>query len=714
MENSVSSISASVSRASLQEDISFFRAYEDDARNRSEGDVFAETITNERICKGDTFLDTYIITSDAIRGGMGSVWRVHHTGWHIDLAMKRPQPQFFEEGSERARAEFVEECEHWIRLGLHPNIVACYYVREIGGVPSIFSEWMDNGSLRDRIRDGSLYAGSGEDVQERILDIAIQTARGLAYSHENGLVHQDVKPGNLLLTTDWEAKVADFGLAKARTQITSRSAGYTLEYCPAQQAQGDTARPWMDIYAWAVSVLEMYAGKRLWETGAQVKERIREWFDGCMVEVPVSMQELLAACVGNPSASIQDLATGPEHELASMDPVLERLDAIYWQTQGREYPRKAAQAASETADSLNNYALSFLDLKQEKEAERYWDRALLINPDHQAAHFNRALYELRSEKKYDYQVLDDLFSHKSYWNESRWIRQEVGTPKDDFYPDRRHWFRFSLTYAHAALAGECLLISDVEEEEDDGGNPFIYRVHKETEEILETDDMQEIRKLSPAVAGIFIRPGGDRALVFLDDDRAALYDIAKKSIMKISEKLNLGYFMYDEGCFSRDGKMFVRTFPSGRAFVLRIPSLEYLWLSNCAFVGRMPGHGFVFRRYLPGINDVLFTVEEDGTIRTVFQFDTPPDLILEKDCDPVPFAGYACSETEKAFYLDENFSKIPLPPVFFEKLPPVRFFNPECHVLYTETSSETPGYMVAWDLDSQERLFTQKCPPNTS
>ena len=74
---------------------------------------------------------------------------------------------------------------------------------------------MDGGSLRDHMHDRTLYKGEAATVQERILSIAIQTARGLAYSHARGLNHQDVKPGNLLLSKDWDAKISDFGLAMA-------------------------------------------------------------------------------------------------------------------------------------------------------------------------------------------------------------------------------------------------------------------------------------------------------------------------------------------------------------------------------------------------------------------------------------------------------------------------------------------------------------------
>jgi hypothetical protein len=129
--------------------------------------------------KGASLLDTYRIESDAIEGGMGAVWRVHHTGWNVDLAMKRPKAGMFQ--TEKQKENFIRECDAWIKLGLHPHIVSCYYVRRIGDTPTIFSEWMDGGSLKNAINDGRLYEGN---AAARILDIAIQFARGLHYATE--------------------------------------------------------------------------------------------------------------------------------------------------------------------------------------------------------------------------------------------------------------------------------------------------------------------------------------------------------------------------------------------------------------------------------------------------------------------------------------------------------------------------------------------------
>ena len=64
-----------------------------------------DSLSNERITKGTFLLETYDVISDAVKGGMGSVWKVHHNSWDTDLAMKRPQPKYFAEGSDRPAGE---------------------------------------------------------------------------------------------------------------------------------------------------------------------------------------------------------------------------------------------------------------------------------------------------------------------------------------------------------------------------------------------------------------------------------------------------------------------------------------------------------------------------------------------------------------------------------------------------------------------------------
>lgn len=409
------SISISLSKDSVEEEMSLSRAAFEEAAARSGEGTPAEMISNESIRSGDTILETYQVAAEAIHGGMGSVWRVHHKNWDTELAMKRPQPKFFAEGSKHRKEEFIAECENWINLGLHPNIVSCYYVREIGGVPTIFSEWMDGGSLKDCIRSGRLYmqtemaassAGGGrvggsqeETIQERILDLAIQTLRGILYSHENGLIHQDIKPGNILLCGDWEARIADFGLAKTRSRLTgsdnARSAGYTLQYCPAQQAGGAPAEPWMDVYAWAVTVLEMYAGERLWDSGAQAGDDIALLSEKCKVQIPHAIYSLLAGCLRDDRHCVPGR-------------ILRDLEEIYRDLHGRSYPRIISRTVNDTADRLNNKALSFLDLSCPDEAEKLWLKGLKEAPGHFACVYNLNLFLLRNGREDDLSAIEKI------------------------------------------------------------------------------------------------------------------------------------------------------------------------------------------------------------------------------------------------------------------------------------------------------------------
>ena len=389
-DKSLDSISVSISKGSVYESggLSMYDAALEDALGREE-----RSISNESIQKGDTLLETYTVEADAINGGMGSVWRVHHQSWNTDLAMKRPQPRFFVEGNRRRKESFIQECEAWINLGLHPNIVSCYYVREIGGVPTIFSEWMDNGSLKDRIRDGSLYEGIKTEQEERLLDLAIQFARGLRYSHDNGLIHRDVKPDNLLLTKEWDAKVSDFGLAKARDKAISEDGtvhkgGYTPEYCSGEQAAGLLADARTDVYSWALTVLEMYTKGRVWESGPEVSENREQYINAVKLPLPEGLRGLLYRC----------LETDADKRPGDFAEIEETLYKIYKDETGNDYPREASKAAADTADSLNNRALSMLDLGKSEEAEMLWERSIRYSPQSRLANYNYLIWQWRTGK----------------------------------------------------------------------------------------------------------------------------------------------------------------------------------------------------------------------------------------------------------------------------------------------------------------------------
>jgi len=386
----------------------------EDGRTVLEGNVTILEASGQRVfVKGERILDTYRVESSAIEsGGMGRVWRVRHGGWNVDLAMKQPRREHFTD--EDSKTGFIRECQTWINLGLHPHIVSCYYVREIEGIPTIFSEWMDGGSLADTMESGRLYEGTEAEQNERILDIAVQFARGLHYAHEyrdeNGepheLVHQDVKPGNLLLTGEWEAKVADFGLARALTLLATENdkidrpeeGGYTPAYCAMEQMDGYKLTRRTDIYSWAVSVMEMYIGSRPWANGVVAGLNCREYFEKTRVLMPEDMKKLLAKCLESyESARPRDFSA-----------VEEELLRIYQRETGRGYFRPASKAAADTAENLNNRALSFLDLNKPEQAERCWERAFSLERENKEIVYNNRLFQWRSGRISDLEMLESI------------------------------------------------------------------------------------------------------------------------------------------------------------------------------------------------------------------------------------------------------------------------------------------------------------------
>ena len=111
---------------------------------------------------GDVILDLYEVKEIHTSGGMGLVYKVHHKGWNVDLAVKSPRSDFFQ--TEQQKQNFIRECETWINLGLHPHIVSCHYVRNLGGIPRVFAEYAEGGNLKEWIETRKLYEGGKEEA----------------------------------------------------------------------------------------------------------------------------------------------------------------------------------------------------------------------------------------------------------------------------------------------------------------------------------------------------------------------------------------------------------------------------------------------------------------------------------------------------------------------------------------------------------------------
>ena len=189
---------------------------------------------------GQTILDDYVVDRVLGKGGMGIVYLVHSRTTQRPFAVKRATGL-----KESDRRDFMAELQTWIDLPEHSNIVPCRFFRTVDGEVLIFADYVDGGSLKEWISSRRLYEGGHQAALARILDIAIQSAWGLHCLHELGLVHQDVKPGNILISgggdaaaQDLRVKISDFGLAKARA-----SGG---ENIPSDPGQSILVSAWAD------------------------------------------------------------------------------------------------------------------------------------------------------------------------------------------------------------------------------------------------------------------------------------------------------------------------------------------------------------------------------------------------------------------------------------------------------------------------------------
>lgn len=332
----------------------------------------------------------------------------------MDLAVKSPRPDFF--ATPEQKEDFTRECESWINLGLHPNIVSCYYVRTLGRIPRVFAEYVEGGTLSDWIRDRSLYAGGHEDALERILDVAIQFASGLQYAHEQGLIHQDVKPANVVMTPEGIPKVTDFGLANARAAteevIASQQLAQTLvvagcgfctrEYASPEQLRGGSLTRRTDLWSWAVSVLQMFSRQfpAVGEGAPELLEMYLEEADGEdeVPKMPDGTVALLRQC----------LKYDPDERPRHMLEVIASLKKAYRQATGHEYPREDLDPAELLADGLNNRAVSLLDIGKREEAEAVLEQARRDHPAHARIAYNWGLSQWRAARLDDVALVTQL------------------------------------------------------------------------------------------------------------------------------------------------------------------------------------------------------------------------------------------------------------------------------------------------------------------
>src|SRR5262245_269916 len=250
-------------------------------------------------------LGAYEVITAIGRGGMGEVYRARDTRIHREVAIKTSAARFTDRFEREAQA---------IAALNHPNVCTLYDV----GPDYLVMELVEGPTLADRLTAGALPL-------DESLKLASQIADALSAAHRKGVIHRDLKPGNIKVKPDGTVKVLDFGLAKVGVAAAATSdnsptlaahdtlAGVVLgtaAYMSPEQAKGKPVDKNTDIWAFGVVLYEMLTGKQLYQ-GETVSETIASVLKEApdLARVPAKVRRLLKSCLQkDPDQRLHDIA----------------------------------------------------------------------------------------------------------------------------------------------------------------------------------------------------------------------------------------------------------------------------------------------------------------------------------------------------------------------------------------------------------------------
>jgi len=251
-----------------------------------------------------TRIGPYEVTGWIGAGGMGEVYSAYDARLSREVAIKLISERFAADSSRVRRFEQEARAAGQIN---HPNILAVYDIGTHEGTPYIVSERLEGASLADRLKSGAVPA-------RKAIDYASQASAGLAAAHDKNLVHRDLKPDNLFITTDGRIKILDFGIAKLTIpgDETSRPTGFatetaegmvvgTIGYMSPEQLRGEPVDARSDIFSFGAVLHEMLSGRPAFvrDTGAETIAAIlkEDPPDDLPATVPSALARIVSRCL---------------------------------------------------------------------------------------------------------------------------------------------------------------------------------------------------------------------------------------------------------------------------------------------------------------------------------------------------------------------------------------------------------------------------------
>lgn len=295
----------------------------------------------------------YDILERIASGGMGVVFKARDPGLDRVVAIKLLAP--FLAASDSARTRFLREARAAAAV-THEHVVAIHAVGEERGLPFLVMQFIAGRSLEARLRSGPL-------TPPQVLRIGLQTAQGLAAAHAQGLIHRDVKPGNILLENGVErVKLTDFGLARAADEPGVTRPGVlagTPEFMSPEQARGDRLDQRSDLFAFGAVLYLMATGRSPFAADSTLAT-LRRVGDTHPPRVD-ALQPGLPAALGD---LVEDLLQkNPAQRPESADVVAARLTRMLAELQSgappsREFPRsEASESLAPPARAPRRHAL---------------------------------------------------------------------------------------------------------------------------------------------------------------------------------------------------------------------------------------------------------------------------------------------------------------------------------------------------------------------